>query len=140
MDKYLMALIKDNTPKMNYDVVNGYSTLKLKGAPDYINRIFKWAYTSMEAFCGVRYEGYEICTPREEFNFVTKPRQSRRSVNIGESSLYMVKFFFTYRGEKLDPIFLYLPFCEDGNIMYLGGTRYLDLVNFGNTFMDGYLG
>ncbi len=124
MDKYLMNLIKQNTPEMNKDVVNGYATKKLKEAPIYIDKIFRWAYSSMEEFCGIRYEGYEICDPYEEFNYATKSRSNKRSVNVGESSLYMVKYLFSYKGEPLDPRYLYLPFCEDGNMIYIGGTRY----------------
>ncbi len=124
MDKYLMQLIKSKTPEMNKDVVNGYSTKKLKEAPIYIDKIFRWAYSSMEEFCGIRYEGYEICDPYEEFYYTSKSRSNKRSVNVGESSIYMVKYMFSYKGEPLDPRYLYLPFCEDGNMIYIGGTQY----------------
>ncbi len=126
----MMDLVKQETPLVNKDIVNGYATIKLKDAPIYIDNIFKWAFGSLKKLCDLRYESYEICTPREEFAYSSRPRSGNgikrsnsRSVNIGESSVYMLKYYFTYKGEKLDPLYLYLPFCEEAGLNMLGGTR-----------------
>jgi hypothetical protein len=119
-----MDLIKSKTPEMNPVIVNGIATHSLPYALEYIDKIFKWAYSTMEMSCGVSYDSYELCTPKEEFEESSRPRGSRRSINVGESSIFMVKFFFSYRGEKLPPKYVYLPFVEDAGSMYLGGSRY----------------
>ncbi len=130
MDKFMMSLIKQETPEVNKDIVNGYAVVKLKDAPAYIDNIFNWAFGSLKKLCDLQYDHGEICTPREEFAYSARPRSGNgikrsnsRSVNIGESSVYMLKYYFTYKGEKLDPLYLYLPFCEDAGLNMLGGTR-----------------
>jgi hypothetical protein len=131
MDKYLMDLVKANTPKLNPDVVNGYATVQLKEAPNYIDTIFAWAFKSLESICDLHYKGYEICTPREEFEYIARPRtsttsfkrSSNRTINIGESSIFLVKYYFIYKGEKLDPLYLYIPFCDEAGMIMIGGTR-----------------
>lgn len=131
MDEFLMDLVKENTPELNKDVVNGYATIKINEAPTYVDTIFAWAFKSLENLCNLYYEGYELCSPKEEFDYIARPRTSNanikrsnsRSVNIGESSIYLVKYYFKYRNEMLDPLYLYLPFCEEAGMIMIGGTR-----------------
>lgn len=119
-----MDIVKRHTPVMNEKVVRGYTTYKIKEAPAYLDHIFRWAFENMNSVCQLTYDGFEIATPKEEFEEASKPRATKRSVNVGKSTIYMVKFYFTYKGEPLPPRFVYLPYCEEGNIFYLSGTRY----------------
>lgn len=131
MDKHLMDLVKAHTPELNPSVVNGYGVIKIKEAPIYVDTIFAWAFKSLEGLCDLHYEGHELCSPKEEFEYIARPRTSNmsakrsssRSVNIGESSIYLVKYYFRYQKEMLDPLYLYLPFCEEAGMIMIGGTR-----------------
>ena len=124
MDSTIMQLIKENTPVMNEKVVRGYVNHAMDYSLEFIDKILKWAYVNMLEQCGISYDGYDICTPKEEFEESSRLRNAKRSVNVGESSIFMIKLFFTYRGEKLPAHFVYVPFVEEGGSIYLGGSRY----------------
>ncbi len=130
MDKYLKEYIAGVTPKMNPDVMNGLATKYLPKAEEYIDNVFKYAFSKTTDMCGLTYLGYERCTPREEFNESTKPRSGKRTVNLGDSYIFLVKYFFEFRDkvtgvvEPLPTVYLYIPFVGEAGAFYLGGSRY----------------
>ena len=69
------------------------------------------------------YEGYKRCNPHEELNALTKKRGTRKTFDTAKSELYMVSYFFNYKGEMLETK-LSLPYSTDANSITLGGSKF----------------
>ncbi len=123
MDRLLMELVKRETPPTNRDVVDGLAVKTLPFAEQYIDQVFRTASRSFPP--GLEYIKCERCTPQEEFNEVTRPKNNRRTVDIIRNDLYMVKYYFSYKGNPLPPRFIYLPFVGEAGTIYLSGSRYV---------------
>ena len=102
--------------------MNGLACLYMKRAEEYIDRVFMSASKSFPA--GLEYNGYQRCTPQEEFDEVTKVKNNRRTFDLARSDLYLVRYRFSYKGEPINDRFIYLPFVNDGGIFSLGGSLY----------------
>lgn len=119
MDQLFAKLIAENTPKVNPLIMNGIATTYLSLTEEYIDRVIKTA-TVHE---GLEYHGYERCTPYEEFNEVGKLRNNKRTFDLAKSDLYLVKYMFSFQGERLPDRYIYLPFVRDGAVMFLKGAK-----------------
>jgi len=122
VDDFLAKCIDDNTVKMNPDIVNGIAVKHIAHAEQYLDNIMTSAAKSFPE--GLTYNGYIRTTPLEEFNEVTRDRNSKRQYDIARSDLYMVKYFFKYKGVDLPPRFMYLPYVSDGGVIYISGSRF----------------
>lgn len=119
MSKLFAKFLEEHTPKVNEHVMNGLATHYLKDAEQYIDIIFRSSQP-----VGIVYEGYERCSPEEEFHVITKDRNNKRIIDLAKSNLYMVKYNFSFEGKALPPKYLYLPFVEQGGILHLGGPKF----------------
>ena len=108
MEASFNRLLEENTPKANPFVMNGLACHYLKEVEGYIDAVMRSAAKSFPP--QLTYEGYERCTPHEEFNEVTKVRNNKRIFNLAHSDLYMVKYKFKHNGVRLPDRFICLPF------------------------------
>ena len=122
-DFALMELMKNDFPPMNPDIANGLAVKHIPYAEKYVDDIIR---ISAEGYPPeFKYLGCQRCTPIEEFNEVTRNKNNKQSFDIAVSYLYMVKYFFEYKGVKLPPRYIYLPFVTDAGIMMLSNSRYM---------------
>lgn len=122
MDTLFHRLVRENTPRVNDAVMSGLATLYMSKAEEYIDTVFTSASRSFPA--GLTYLGFERCTPEEEFAEITKIKNNKRTFDLAESSLYLVKYKFAFEGVPLPDRFIYLPFVGDAGIFFLGGGKY----------------
>ena len=121
--QHMMALIKKHTPLVNPRVANGIAVEHVKYAGEYINSVMVSAAQSFPE--GLEYVGCEQCTPQEEFNEVTRPRNNKRDIDIARSDLYLMKYYFRFKGVDMPPRYLYLPAVGEAGSIFLGGSRFI---------------
>lgn len=118
----MAGLMSKYTPKLNHDVMEGLACKYIPQAPEYIDRVFKSASKSFPA--GLVYVGYERCSPIEEFEELTKPKNNKRSTDLAKTDLYLMRYKFTFEGVPVPDKYIYLPFVNDGGVLSLRGARY----------------
>ena len=123
MDRELARLVDIDTPKLNPLLANGLATEHLKNAENYVDQIFR--SVARELPDGLVYKGYVRCTPREEYNEISKKRGGKRFYDVARSDVYLVKYLFEYKGEKLPPRYMFLPFVSTGGTIFIGGSRFV---------------
>lgn len=122
MDKLFLRLVEQHTPKMTKSVVEGLACQHMKKTEEYIDRVFKLVAKTFPL--GLTYDGYERCTPHEEFEETTKIKNNQRTFDLAPSYIYLVKYKFSFKGEKLPDRYIHLPYVEDAGIISLGGARF----------------
>lgn len=125
MNKLFSRMLKDHTPPMNEDVMNGLAVKALKHLEEYLDAQIRSICVGMPP--AVRYVRYEHCSPRDEFEEITRLRSNRRHFNLAKSTVYMNRYVFEYTDE-LGVVHeiakhIYLPFVYDGGLMMIGGTE-----------------
>lgn len=122
MDKNLAILVDSVTPPINESIGNGLAVEHMKHVEEYVDRVLQSAAKGSPY--GLKYEGFERCTPQEEFEEATKVKNNKRVYDVARSDIYMVKYWFSHHGVRLPPRYLYLPFVGEAGMLYLGGSRF----------------
>lgn len=122
MDPQLAALVDADTPKLNPRLANGLACQHMQKVEEYVDQVFN--LTSKGFPPGLVYHGYKRCTPPDELRERTRRRDNRCVFDISESHIYMVKYNFSYMGEPLPDIYMYLPYVSDGGTIKLGGSLF----------------
>lgn len=122
MDKKLFDLVAGCTPRFNDSIVNGLALTHMRSVEGYIDRIMRTAEKDFPP--ELRYLGYKRCTPHEEHAEVTRRLNNQSTFELARSDLFLVKYFFSFNGEDLDPVYLYLPFVTDAGIITLRGSTF----------------
>lgn len=119
----VLTQIDNETPKINPDIANGLVIKHLKHVEDYVDSIIKSAAQGFPA--GLKYDGCRRTTPIEEFREATKIKSNRSVFDVSKSDLYLMEYNFSFMGEKLPPIYMYLPYVTTAGTIYLSGARYV---------------
>jgi hypothetical protein len=122
MDRELGRLIDSDTPKLNPLIAEGLAVEHMKHVERWVDAVFRSAAKGFPE--GLVYDGCCRATPKEEFDETTKKKGTKRQFDTARSDIYMMKYLFTYKGEKLPPRYLYLPFVSDAGCLWLGGSRF----------------
>ena len=122
MESILGDMIAEETPKFNPVIVDGLAVEELSNPAQYIDQI--WRTVALWFPEGMTYDGYELCTPQEEYNEITSKRNGKRLCEIAKSYLYLVRFNLSLHGVPLYPRYLHLPYVLDAGIMVLRGSRF----------------
>lgn len=122
MQELFAKMLEEHTPKVNPVIMNGIVTEYMSRSLEYIDSVFRTASDSFPT--GVEYVGYERCTPTEEFEEVTRPRNGKRQYDLARNDLYMVKYYFKFNGVALPPRFIYMPNIGEAGMFYIGGVNY----------------
>lgn len=123
MNTVLGNIIDTHCTKFNKNITDGCAKEILKTIPEYLDDIFKSSLKTLSPHINLKYEGYRIPTPEEEFNIALLSNSNKVNYDLSESYVYMVEYIFTYNGNKIVRP-LYLPYCEDGNIIKVSSTKY----------------
>lgn len=122
MENHFANLLEENTPKTNPVIMSGLACFDLKRGEEYLDRVLKLVAKTFPE--GITYDGYEVCSPYEEFEEATRSRDAGRIYDISKSYIYTIKLYFSLNGEKIPPRYLYLPYCEDGGIILMNGSQF----------------
>lgn len=142
MDGEMFDMIhQEHTPKITPDIGNGLACNAMNGVERYIDKIIKSASPGFPE--GLEYGwkskgglGLERCTPLEEYRWIIDKRNNRSTYELARSDVYMVKLYFTFKGEELAAsahspavqkaasAYLWLPYVRDGGIISLRGATY----------------
>lgn len=118
-------------PRMNADLCGGIVNVQTNqivssgrtAAEEYLHEV--WTSASQSFPPGLKYLGCQRCTPFEEFSDITRPMKPYRSFDLNQSDTYLMKFMFSFDGVPLyPPRYIHLPYPRDGDLLFLGGTRY----------------
>ena len=137
MDSIFVEMRKQAVPPMNPVVAKGVASAHVPFALKLIDQI--WSSISREFPEGLVYKGYERCSPLESYKESARKkiptRTNRRTAtqlkrapkgafDIAPTTVFLSKFFFTYKGEEISPRYLYLPYCLEGGMMMIAGSRF----------------
>jgi len=133
LDSELRRLQKLDTPATNPILMNGLAIAHMSGIPDetghkvngveqYIDQVFKSASKGFPE--GLEYRGCKRCNVDQEYGVVTKAKTSKRMYDVARSDIYMMNYFFSYKGVDLPARPMYLPFVGDAGTLFLGGSRF----------------
>lgn len=124
MDAELCRNIDAIQPKLNGDICNGYAAYQMTEIETvkYIDRVFRSAATDFPD--GLTYEGCRPCTPMEELNQATQKKgNNKRTLDVAESHVFLMKYFFKYKGEEILR-YIYLPFVGPGGTIKMSGSHF----------------
>lgn len=127
LDTSFKDLCLKTMPKMNPEIMKGYACHEFKELESRVSSVLKKAFDGM--FNGaLKYHGIERCTPQEEFDFTTRPKNTKRTFELAQSDIYLVKVLLTYavldKELPIPNVYLWLPFCRPGGLMFIGGPLY----------------
>ena len=123
MDDYLFDKIQERVPKMNPVIANGIVVQEMALFEQHIDRIFRQAAASFPE--EVKYEGFQRCTPMEEYVETTRKRSNKHTFELAQSDVYLVKYFFSFAGRPLPPKYLYMPFVGDAGTITIRGSSFV---------------
>ena len=93
-----MEHVKATTPKMNPDIVNGLAVKMLPKALEHLDAVVK--SVAKDFIPGLRYVGFERCTPEEELRKTNNKKNDKYVVETAKSSIYLVKLKLAYTDPK----------------------------------------
>lgn len=106
----------------NPTVAKGVAVAQMENALDYIDNIIRLSAQSFPE--GLTYEGYKRCTVQEDLAYRTAKKQQHHTVELARSDIYMVNFYFKYKGEPLPPKPIFVPYLNKGGMIYLRGKKF----------------
>lgn len=121
MEKELGRLVELDTPKMNPMIANGIAVEQFKYTERFIHQVMKSVASGLPE--GLTFLGFERCTPFQEFQEATKKKGVRRQYDTAHSDIYMGKYIFDYKGERIVQ-HVYLPFVGQAGTIKVGGSRF----------------
>jgi hypothetical protein len=124
VDPELCRVIEQVQPKLNPDICNGYAAFQMTESETvrYIDRVFRSAAADFPE--GLTYEGCRPCTPLEELNEASKKKgNNKRTLDVARSDVFLMKYFFKYKGEEIIR-FIYLPFVGPGGTITMSGSHF----------------
>lgn len=127
MDDRLFASMQDMSPRFNQNIMSGIAYQEITNAKQYIDKIIRCAEQQYPP--GLLFVGSYRCDPYEEYRVATyNPKNNNKSNNqifdLAKSDVYLVRYEFTYNGEKLNPQYLYLPYVRRGGLIYISGKQF----------------
>ncbi len=125
MDQYLFNHIHEKSvPKFNPLLAKGLVVEQMRGVEEYIDLVWKCAAKSFPE--GFTYDGeYKRATPEQQYAYMTRKRSSRAEFNLAPSDFYAVQYNFSFKGQKLYPRLMQLPYVGSGGVIRVNGSRYV---------------
>jgi hypothetical protein len=132
-----MEHVKQTTPRMNPDIANGLAVKMMPKALEHLDAVTR--SVAKDFIPGLRYIGFELCTPEEELRKVNPKKNDKYVIETAKSSLYLTKLKLAYTDpkavdvrtgklanveEELDPCYIYVPYVGPAGRMYLSGAQY----------------
>lgn len=124
MDNLLSKALDEHTPRMNDKFVRGIAKEVFENIPAYINKMIQISMEKVNPKIDFKYRGYRICTPEEELMEDALSKAGSKPADIAQNNVYLCVFEFEYNGQIM-PKYIYLPYCDPGNIFVISGTKYV---------------
>lgn len=119
----ILKRVIDKQPKENTTYIEGDIAVEtLEKLPETLSIIFE-EYSKCIDSKIFRYLGYEYATPEEELMEDAYTGSANKLREIHKSTVYMVKFIFEFKGEKIYK-YMFMPYAERGGIIEMSGTPY----------------
>lgn len=118
----LIRHIMGKQPRFNEEICEGICAERMTHAASYIDKIITAA---SQGFRGVTYEGFDNCTPKEQFTFTVRKRNSTRSFEHAHSDMYMIKTKFKILGKTDFVQPLLIPYVRRGNLLTVRGSTFV---------------
>lgn len=127
MDLSFREMCQAFTPKMTPEIMKGYICHEMKDMETRVDSVLRKAFHGM--FEGaLTYHGFDRCTTQEEFDFTTRPKNTRRTFELAQSDIYLIRIKLRYRvGEvvnQLPDVYMWLPFESPGGLIHIGGPLF----------------
>lgn len=113
-------IYNDIVPKFNPLIAGGLATQYIKHAPKHIDKVWRCAEKDFPE--GFTYHGYEMCTPVEAYNVITRRKKPRRQYETAPSNVYMVKYLFKFKGQPFPPVYMQMLICNQAGLLPLRGA------------------
>lgn len=123
MNSVLAELMDNTCPRVNKSILEGTVKDIFLTIPDFLNEYIISNMQSIDSRINLRYLGYRRLTPEEELARNLSNDISISKYDLARSDIYPIEFIFEFDGEEIRKV-MYLPFAEDGNLMYISNTRY----------------
>lgn len=129
MNRLMSKLMAMHTPEMNPNIMKGIVTVHMEKIEESLDGLVRGMNNSFETN-GIRYDALTRCTPEEDFLETTKLRNNKRTFDLADTDIYMVKMKMSWRdhmtGEwkPLPDRPVYLPYVRDGGLLNLSGPLY----------------
>ncbi len=116
--------IKEDTPKYNKFMLEGYGYNKMKTAYEYIDEFFKFACEN-KTKTHLKYLGCRKVSPQEEIKLMYNVK-SKYVYDCSLSYTYLVEYVFQYADEPtVRKYYFYLPYFEKGNVFQISGSKFV---------------
>lgn len=122
MNALLESIQENCVYPFNPLVAEGISVHQMEYA---IRHIENALHLSAESFPPkLKYEGIKLCTPEEEYQYLSFKRNQQHTLELAQSDVYMVNLMFSWDGQMLPPKPIFLPFVNKAGIMHIRGKRF----------------
>lgn len=119
-NNFISKLVNEQ-PKFNPQICDGFAYSQLQDVTKHIDIVME--AVSRSFLEGFTYLGCKICTPMEQFIAQANLPARADIYDVSRSSVFMVKYMFSYKGVKLTPKYIMLPYAERGGIFTIRGTK-----------------
>ena len=123
MDKAFIAKVKEATPKFNPEICNGLAKSAMEDMMAAIDQLMKSLDFPPEV---VYKKKIRVVNPEQFLRQYVNRRPSKISFEISKQTIYLVALEFEVQGEKMDPVYLYLPYSEDGGYFKIKDNTFVN--------------
>lgn len=120
IDSGFLDFIKNNTHELNPSLANGLAYTHGKYIEEYIESVFMAVIKGIPDF---KYLRSEKVSPVEEYQEITKEKESKRIYDLSRSDTYMRRYIFEFKGDEYSRL-ISLPFISEGGTIFIKGTQY----------------
>lgn len=114
--------MRENTPEFNPILKKGIAGIQLKQVEKRIEEILRMLEKEFPE--GLKFEGYRRCTAQEEYREHVRGHNGSSTFDIARSYLYLIRLDMSYKGLPVPPRYVYLPFVDQHDLMYLSDSLY----------------
>lgn len=130
----LLRRLEKNTRPWNEEVCNGFAYKEMKKIPTILDKVMHCAFDG--AVPGLRYMGQTRCDPKEHLAELARQRHSKCQLEQTRASFVAYRYDFEYKGEKLPPKYIYVPYSERYGIFTLRDTKYVVMPRLDDYFFS----
>lgn len=121
MDNDLFNLIDESIPDINPRVGEGLAVEPMRHVVDYVDSIIRCAERDFPE--GLKYVDCQRCSPLAQYLKATEDRNNRSQYDIARNDLFMVNFYFEYKGERIVRP-MYLPFVREAGLITIRNSTF----------------
>lgn len=124
MDAELFKEVDRLCPDMNPVLANGLAVRELARVEEEVERQFLQIVKQYPPELKIKFIDGVRCTPEEARQQSLRSRKSIRTFELSNSTLYFMKYRLEMDGVPLKPIYLLLPYVQQGGIVTINNSRF----------------